>query len=252
MSSNDDIMHQIYPLSTFADRGTGVQLAAAENIDGLHRPKRAHRVDETAHLAFTTKDDERLTGLTPRRLQDWDETAFIRPSTAARKGRGSPRLYSFRDLIQLRIAAQLRDRLSLQALRRLKAALDLDAPFAHVRFATTTGGEPVYLAGPGRPEAARKPGQIVKTFDVPLEEIRADLLRSVAALRPRRGAGHIERRRGVLGSRPVFAGTRIQPDQVIRMLEAGWTNERILDAYPDLRREDIRTARRLARAKAAG
>ena len=105
-------------------------------------------------LAFTTHEAERLAGLTPRRLQYWDETGFIRPSVAARRGRGSPRLYSFQDLVKLRIAAQLRDRLSLQALRRLKAALDMDAPFAEVRFAVTTGGETVYLVQEGAPEAA--------------------------------------------------------------------------------------------------
>lgn len=199
-------------------------------------------MDDTAHLAFTTKEAQRLTGLTARRLQYWDETAFIRPSVAARQGRGSPRLYSFRDLIQLRIAGQLRDRLSLQALRRLKAALDLDAPFAQVRFATTTGGETVYLAGSGRPEAARTPGQIVETFDVPLEEIRADLLRSVSALRARQHVGEVVRTRGVLESRPRIAGTRITPQAIIGMLEEGWDRTRILDEYPDLRDEDIDAA----------
>src|ERR1035437_6985080 len=67
-------------------------------------------------LAFNTHETRALTSVSLRRLQYWDETDFIRPSIAARHGRGSPRLYGFRDLVALRIAARLRDQLSLQAL----------------------------------------------------------------------------------------------------------------------------------------
>jgi uncharacterized protein (DUF433 family) len=195
-----------------------------------------------ATLAFTTHESERLTGLTPRRLQYWDETGFITPSVAARRGRGSPRLYSFQDLVQLRIAAQLRDRLSLQALRRLKAALDVDAPFAEVRFAVTTGGETVYLVKEGAPEAARTPGQIVETFQVPLEEIRADLRRRVADLRSRDRVGEIVRTRGVLGSQPTIVGTRITPQAIVDMLDNGWDRARIMDEFPDLVPADVDAA----------
>lgn len=155
---------------------------------------------DMAILAFTTKEAQRLTGLTPRRLQYWDETGFITPSVAASQGRGLPRLYSFQDLVQLRIAAQLRDRLSLQALRRLQAALDLDAPLAVVRFAITAGGETVDLAGSDMPDGARAPGQIVETFQVPLEEIRVDLQLRAANLQARVG--------DVVGTQGVMAHHR--------------------------------------------
>lgn len=198
---------------------------------------------DTKVAAFTTREAQRLSGLSPRRLQYWDETDFIRPSVAARGGRGLPRLYGFRDLVQLRVAAQLRDRLSLQALRRLKAALDLDAPFAEVRFALLPDDEVVYIGPEGHFEAARAPGQIVLEFAVPLREIRSTLEHDVAELRERRGAGEIERRRGVVGNQPVFAGTRIRPEAVIGLLAEGWDDQRIMDAYPDLLPADIEAAR---------
>lgn len=207
---------------------------------------------ETAMLALTTDEAQRLTGLSARRLQYWDETDFIRPSVAARQGRGWPRLYSFRDLIQLRVAAQLRDRLSLQALRRLKTALDTEAPFATVRFALLPDDEVVYLGPEGHYEAALKPGQIVLEFDVPLREIRSSLERDVDRLRARKGAGRVEKRRGVLGNQPVFAGTRIRPEAVSRAIAAGWSDTRILEEYPDLRAADIALVRREARASRAG
>lgn len=197
--------------------------------------------------AFTTKEAQRLSGLSPRRLQYWDETDFIRPSVAARGGRGLPRLYSFRDLVQLRVAAQLRDRLSLQALRRLKEALDLDAPFAEVRFALLPDDEVVYLGPTGHYEAARSPGQIVLEVAVPIREITSSLERDAAELRRRRGAGTIEQRRGVVGNQRVFAGTRIRPETVVALLNDGWTEQRILDEYPDLQPADLDVARADAR-----
>lgn len=201
---------------------------------------------EAAELAFTAREAQRVTGLSNRRLQYWDETDFIRPSVAARQGRGWPRLYSFRDLIQLRIAAQLRGQLSLQALRRLKAALDVDAPFAELRFAVLGGNEVVYLGPTGQAEAVKAPGQIVLTFDVPLQEIRADLQGRIRELRMRRETGTIGKARGVLGSKDLIRGTRITPGAIQRMLASGWSESRILDEFPELEEADIAAARAYA------
>jgi uncharacterized protein (DUF433 family) len=194
--------------------------------------------------AFTTNEAQRLTGLSSRRLQYWDETAFIRPSVASRKGRGSPRLYSFQDLVQLRVAAQLRDNLSLQTLRRLKAALDVDAPFATVRFAVTEHNEVFYLGPSGQHEAVKAPGQIILTFEVPLREIRTGLETRIAGLRKRRGIGQIEQRKGVLGNRPRLRGTRIAADAIARLAREGWSVERIREEYPELEAADIGAALR--------
>ena len=203
--------------------------------------------------AFNTNDAQRLSGVSARRLQYWDETDFIRPSIAARKGRGWPRLYAFRDIVQLRVAALLRDRLSLQALRRLKASLDVDAPFATVRFAVDPAtNELVYLGPTGQPESARAPGQIVLTFELPLAEIRAELVQGIERLRSRDHAGEVSRRRGVVGGRLVFAGTRISPTAVERAIAAGWDDETILREFPDLRPADIERVRHRESQRRAG
>lgn len=201
-------------------------------------------------LAFTAKEAQRLAGLTARRIQYWDETDFIRPSVAARQGRGWPRLYSFRDLVQLRVAAQLRSQLSLQALRRLKAALDLDAPFAEVRFLLDPlSNEVVYVGPTGQHEAARAPGQVAMTITVNLEEIRGDLEAAIRQLRQRRGVGKTERGRGVLAGQERVAGTRIPTATLSRLLRAGWTHAKILSEYPELREADLR---HVAKATKAG
>lgn len=194
-------------------------------------------------MAFTTREAQKLTALSTRRLQYWDETGFITPSVAARQGRGSPRLYSFQDLVQLRVAAQLRDQLSLQALRRLKAALDIESTFAIVRFAVTASGEVIYIGPTGHHEAARAPGQILMTVDVPLREIRADLETRIHHIRRRRGVGKIEQQRGVMSGQPRIAGTRISSAAVGRLLDAGWTVAQILEEFPELRPADVAAAR---------
>ena len=44
----------------------------------------------------------------------------------------------------------------------------------------------------------------------------------------------------VLVGKPIVRGTRISVELVIDLLAAGWTQEQILDSYPNLTAEDIR------------
>lgn len=44
----------------------------------------------------------------------------------------------------------------------------------------------------------------------------------------------------VLLGKPVVKGTRISVELVIDLLAAGWTDEQILNSYPNLTAEDIR------------
>lgn len=44
----------------------------------------------------------------------------------------------------------------------------------------------------------------------------------------------------VLGGKPVIRGTRIAVEQVLDVLAAGWTIERLLDEFPGLTEADVR------------
>ncbi|MDH7578437.1 MAG: MerR family transcriptional regulator [Bacillota bacterium] len=69
---------------------------------------------------FRTSEVSRLTGLTPRQLDHWDRTGLLKPSLAGAAGKGSTRFYSFLDVVQLRVARELRAAgVSLQALRQV-------------------------------------------------------------------------------------------------------------------------------------
>lgn len=68
---------------------------------------------------YNSKEASRIAGVSLRQIQYWDERGFIRPSVKAAQGRGSKRLYSFHDLLCLKVMKDLTHRgLSLQKVRR--------------------------------------------------------------------------------------------------------------------------------------
>ena len=69
---------------------------------------------------FTAEQASRFTGCTGHQLRYWDRVALVRPSIQATGGRpGVRRLYSFRDLVELKVVRALLDGgMSLQRVRR--------------------------------------------------------------------------------------------------------------------------------------
>ncbi|MGH7872881.1 MAG: MerR family transcriptional regulator [Candidatus Binatia bacterium] len=73
---------------------------------------------------YDSKTASRIVGVTLRQLQYWDEQDFIRPSAQMAEGRGTKRLYSFHDLVCLRVVKDLaRHGFTLQTIRRCLAPL---------------------------------------------------------------------------------------------------------------------------------
>ncbi|MDE0169809.1 MAG: helix-turn-helix domain-containing protein [bacterium] len=69
---------------------------------------------------FTAEQASRLTGCTSSQLRYWDSVRLVQPSIQKTGGRpGVRRVYSFRDLVQLRAVRSLKDNgMSLQRIRR--------------------------------------------------------------------------------------------------------------------------------------
>ena len=79
----------------------------------------------------------KIVGITYRQLDYWARTDLIRPSVADAKGSGTQRLYSYRDLVELKVVKRLLDAdISLQAARKaieyLRAQLGADLASAHL------------------------------------------------------------------------------------------------------------------------
>lgn len=69
--------------------------------------------------AYNSKMVSRIVGVSLRQIQYWDEQGFIRPSIKPAEGRGTKRLYSYRDLICLKVMNDLtRHGLSVRKVRR--------------------------------------------------------------------------------------------------------------------------------------
>ncbi|HXG52276.1 MAG TPA: MerR family transcriptional regulator [candidate division Zixibacteria bacterium] len=74
--------------------------------------------------AYDSKTASRIVGVSLRQIQYWDERGFIRPSVRLARGRGTRRLYSFHDLICLKVMKDLSRRgLSPQKVRRCLSPL---------------------------------------------------------------------------------------------------------------------------------
>jgi DNA-binding transcriptional MerR regulator len=81
-----------------------------------------------------------LIGITYRQLDYWARTDLLRPSLADARGSGSKRLYSYRDLLELKVIKQLLDAgVSLQSARRAVDCLreDLRADLASAKLVLT-------------------------------------------------------------------------------------------------------------------
>ena len=199
--------------------------------------------EELEQYAFTAQRVSTLTRLSRRQLQYWDEQDFIRPGLTARKGRGRKRLYAFRDLVSLRVAAQLRAHgISLQQIRKVHAhlkKLDYRQPLAELRFFLSDGR--LYFEEAATVRAGWRPEQVVASYLVPVGDIAHGLAKQVAKEHARR-VGEIERRRGTLGGQPVIKGTRIAVASIKRLASQGASRSEILDMYPDLKPADVRAA----------
>jgi DNA-binding transcriptional MerR regulator/predicted RNase H-like HicB family nuclease len=68
---------------------------------------------------FSAEVARRAVGITYRQLDYWDKTGLLRPSIKQARGKGSRRVYSFEDLVELRVIGNLLALgVSLAAVRR--------------------------------------------------------------------------------------------------------------------------------------
>lgn len=100
-------------------------------------------------LSFNTKMTCKIVGVSLRQVQHWDETGLVKPSIREAAGKGTIRLYSYIDLIQLKVVKTLRDhRISLQKIRRSLEYLqshfpEIRRPLLELKF--LTDGETIFI-----------------------------------------------------------------------------------------------------------
>ena len=124
---------------------------------------------------FTAQQASQLTGCTQHQLRYWDRVDLVRPTIQGTGGRpGVRRLYSFRDLIALRVVRSLLDNgMSVQRVRRawdyLRRNADMDSHLSEVKL--VTDGSTIFRIASGDDELldALREGQLA--FFVAIDSI---------------------------------------------------------------------------------
>lgn len=136
---------------------------------------------------FTVLQASKFTACTPHQLRYWDQIGLVRPSIQSTGGRpGVRRLYSFRDLVSLKVVRALLDGgMSLQRVRRaykyLRDKAKLEEHLAGVKL--ITDGQSIFRVAHDDREIldALRQGQMA--FFLAIDEITRNLGEGVAQFR---------------------------------------------------------------------
>ena len=127
----------------------------------------------------------KIVGITYRQLDYWARTDLVRPSVCDASGSGSQRLYSYRDLVELKVIKRLLDaKISLQAARAaieyLREQLGADLASAHL---VLDGSHTVLLQTDDQIIDLLRSGQGVLNI-VPLGPVVSDLATELQEVAP--------------------------------------------------------------------
>lgn len=194
--------------------------------------------------AFSAEQVERIAGLTPTQLREWDRIGFFRP-TIAHENRRSPysRIYDFRDVVGLRTLSILRrdHKVPMNHLKDVARELSQhsSAPFSELVLYVFNRRVQFHEPQTGKIRGVVD-GQFVAEV-IPLKSVRDDVKREADKLRERTAdqLGKVERHRYIAHNAWVVAGTRIPIAAIRRFHEAGYSVPQILKEYPSLTRADV-------------
>tara|TARA_Y100001935_G_C17008882_1_gene361938 strand:+ start:82 stop:573 length:492 start_codon:yes stop_codon:yes gene_type:complete len=131
--------------------------------------------------AFTSKQACYLSGCTSHQLRYWDKVKLVSPSIQSSFGKpGVPKLYSFRDLVSLKVIKTLLDNgMSIQRVRRAWKYLtrngDLQEQLSKTKL--VSDGETIYSVEENKVLDALKQGQLAffETIDFVTKEVEEDI-----------------------------------------------------------------------------
>lgn len=198
--------------------------------------------------AFSEEQVAKLTGLSRSQLRAWNKRGFIRPEFKADEEPGRPftYIYSFKDLLKLRVLNVLRNhyRVPMRELERVERELEHMGDDKWTSQKLWVLNRRVVFE---EPESLRKREVASKQYvaEIALEVVTTDAREDIQKLNQRNGGtvGVINRKKHVHSSDPVFAGTRIPVRAVADYLNAGFSDEEIIRQFPDLQPGDLKAAR---------
>lgn len=203
--------------------------------------------------AFSEEQVSRLTGLSRGQLRAWNRKGFIRPEFKVGGDARRPYtyIYSFKDLLKLRVLNQLRNhyRVPMAELVRVERELHHMGDEKWTKQRLWVHDRRVVFE---EPESLRKREIASKQFiaEIPLEVVTSDARADIARLNKRNPdqRGQFSKKRYLHSSDQVFAGTRIPVSAVHGYLDAGYGAREIVRRLPDLTFADVRAAKRIREA----
>jgi DNA-binding transcriptional MerR regulator len=153
----------------------------------LHTAETDHTVADVASSVAGFRGPQvcSIVGITYRQLDYWARTDLLRPSLADAKGSGSQRLYSYRDLVELKVIKSLLDAgVGLGAARRaityLRSNLGEDLANANL---VLSGEHPLLVRDGGEILDLVRQGQGVLNI-VSLESMKTRIDAAITEMRP--------------------------------------------------------------------
>lgn len=195
-------------------------------------------------IGVTVERAASIVGVSVQKLATWERIGLVEPSVHARVAARHVRIYGLAELVDLRIVDELTKRgQPVRVVRRIVEAhrsSTIPHPLRELRWATDAGMVFVGFED-GSWVGGRHPRQGVIPEVINLDEIRAST--RDAALRRMGRPGAVEKRRGVLGRKPVFEGTRTPVDAVAAYYRRGLSDAEVLEAFPHLTPDDLEAVR---------
>jgi uncharacterized protein (DUF433 family) len=194
--------------------------------------------------AFSEEQAARLSGVSLNQLRRWDADEFFCPSFSDAKGVPFGRIYSFRDIVSLRVLNDLRNKkkISLSHLREVSREL---SHLGDEKWTATTLyvlGRRVVFDDP-RTNLRQEVVSGQRVFDIPLRVVISSTRRAVQELNDRSDRiGQVVRARFIAQNEPVIAGTRVSVTAIREFAEDGYSVARIIKEYPVLTEADVAAA----------
>jgi len=206
-------------------------------------------------MAFPTLETAALSGATVRQLSYWRAKRGSQgPLLVPEYREGRTYLYSYRDVVALRMFVYLRERVSLQKIRRAVDQLDsLSDPKHLSSYELVAVGDTIIWIEPNSDPAeweryvdlVRRPGQTV--IAAVMEEILASFKTESRKVLPfPRPLPRISSDPDILGGFPVVDGTRVPYDLVAGLIRDNVPAAEIRSFYPSVDASGALDAERFA------
>jgi uncharacterized protein (DUF433 family)/DNA-binding transcriptional MerR regulator len=206
-------------------------------------------------MAFPTLETAALSGATVRQLSYWRRKRGLQPALLEPEYRdGRTYLYSYRDVVALRMFVYLRERISLQKIRTAVNELDnLSDPKHLSAYTLIAVGNTIIWMEPNSDPAERdhyvdlvgRPGQTV--IAAAMEEVLSSFKTESRKVLPfPRPLPRISSNPDILGGFPVVHGTRVPYDLVAGLIRDNVSAAEIKSFYPSVNASGALDAERFA------